>query len=142
MSAKTSPFLICRDCTCSALRRASRAVTQHFEAYFRGTGLRATQFTVLAALAQTGPLAISLLAAELGLERTSLTRNLRPLEKKGFVVTLADDDQRIRLIKITKRGEPAALAALGAWKQAQSSVGEVLNRSGVRERLISDKRRI
>jgi DNA-binding MarR family transcriptional regulator len=142
MSAKTSPFRICRGCTCSVLRRASRAVTQHFEAYFRGTGLRATQFTVLAELVQTGPLAISLLAAELGLERTSLARNLRPLEKKGFVVTLADDDQRIRLIKITKRGEAAALAALGAWKQAQSSVGAVLNRSGVRERLVSLKRRI
>jgi hypothetical protein len=65
----TSPFLICRDCTCSALRRASRSVTQHFEAHFRGTGLRVTQFTVLAALVQTGPLAISLLAAEGAIER-------------------------------------------------------------------------
>ncbi|HEV3209284.1 MAG TPA: hypothetical protein VGY91_03395 [Chthoniobacterales bacterium] len=87
MPAKTFPFLICRDCSCSALRRASHS------------------------------------------------RNLRPLENKGFVETLVDEDQRIRLIKITKRGEAAA--ALGAWKRAQSSVGEVLNRSGVREGLVA-----
>lgn len=136
MPAKSSPFKVCRDCSCSALRRASRAVTQHYEACFRGTGLRATQFTVLAVLAQTGPVPISLLAAKLGLERTSLTRNLRPLEEKGFVQTLTDDDRRIRRIKITKRGEAAALAALNAWKRAQSSVGEVLGRSGIRDLLL------
>ena len=110
-------------------------MTQHYEACFRGTGLRATQFTLLASLAQTGPLPISLLASRLGLERTSLTRNLRPLERKGFVETLADDDRRIRRIKITKRGEAAALDALRAWKRAQSSVGEVLRRSAIRDLL-------
>jgi DNA-binding MarR family transcriptional regulator len=126
-----SPFQACRDCTCSALRRASRAVTQHYEASFRGTGLRATQFTVLATLAQTGPLPLSALASMLGLERTTLTRNLGPLEKKGFVSSLADDDQRVRRIAITKKGEAAALAALDAWKQAQSTVGEVIRNAGV-----------
>ena len=135
MPDKTSPFHACRHCSCSALRRASRAVTQHYEACFRGTGLRATQFTLLASLAQTGPLPISLLASRLGLERTSLTRNLRPLERKGFVETLTDDDRRIRRIKITKRGEAAALDALRAWKRAQSSVGAVLRRSAIRDLL-------
>ncbi len=135
MPANLSPFLACRNCACSALRRASRAVTQHYEASFRGTGLRATQFTLLATLAQTGPLPLSALAAMLGLERTSLTRNLGPLEKKGFVSTVADDDQRVRRIAITKKGEAAALAALDAWNQAQSSVGEVLRRTGVRKLL-------
>ena len=110
-------------------------MTQHYEACFRGTGLRATQFTLLASLAQTGPLPISLLASSLGLERTSLTRNLRPLEKRGLVETVTDDDRRIRRIKITKRGEVVALEALGAWKRAQSSVGEVLRRSDIRDLL-------
>ena len=137
MSAKTSPFTACRNCSCSALRRASRAVTQHYEACFRGTGLRATQFTLLAVLAQTGPLPISVLAAKLGLERTSLTRNLRPLEKKGFVETVLDDDRRIRRIRITKRGETAALGALNAWKRAQSSVEGVLRRSGIRDLMVT-----
>ncbi|MBI3607255.1 MAG: MarR family transcriptional regulator [Nitrospirae bacterium] len=106
-------------------------MTQHYEASFRGTGLRATQFTLLAMLAQTGPLPLSTLATMLGLERTSLTRNLRPLEKKGFVSTAADDDQRIRRIAITKKGEAAALAALDAWNQAQSTAHEVIRRTGV-----------
>ncbi|HUX81484.1 MAG TPA: MarR family transcriptional regulator [Halothiobacillus sp.] len=130
-----SEFMACRQCACSALRRASRAVTQHYEASFRGTGLRATQFTVLATLAQTGPLPLTDLATMLGLERTSLTRNLGPLEKKGFVQSVPAADQRIRRIEITKQGEAAALAALDAWKQAQATVGDVIRRTGIREQL-------
>lgn len=130
-------FLPCRDCACSALRRASRVVTQHYEASFRGTGLRATQFTVLATLVQTGPLPLSALAVTLGLERTSLTRNLMPLQKKGFVNTVGDKDQRVRCIAITKKGQAAAVAGLGAWNEAQSTVGETLRRTGVRQLFVS-----
>jgi DNA-binding MarR family transcriptional regulator len=131
MPAKTSSLFATRACKCWALRRASRAVTQHYEASFRGTELRATQFTLLAILAQTGPLPLTELAAMVGLERTSLTRNLRPLEKKGFVRTMADHDQRVRRIAITNKGEAAALTALDAWNQAQSTVDEVLRRTGI-----------
>lgn len=137
MTDERSPFHACRSCTCSALRRASRAVTQHYEASFRGTGLRATQFTLLATLTETGPLPLSALATMLGLERTTLTRNLGPLEKKGYVSSVADDDQRVRRITITKKGKAAALAALDAWKQAQSTVGEVLFRMGVQDLNVS-----
>ena len=133
MADEISPFLDCRSCICSALRRASRAVTQHYEASFRGTGMRATQFTLLATLAQTGPLSLSALATLLGLERTTLTRNLGPLEKKGYVSSVADDDQRVRRVVITKKGENAALGAVDAWKQAQRTVGVVLDRAGVKE---------
>lgn len=129
-----------RACKCWALRRASRAVTQHYEASLRGSGLRATQFTLLAILTQTGPLPLSELAAQLGLERTSLTRNLRPLEKKGYVSTVADDDQRVRRIAITKKGETAAMAALEAWKKAQDTVDDVLRRTGVEKILPSQAR--
>jgi len=106
-------------------------VTQHYEASFRGTGLRATQFTLLALLIQTGPLPLTEMAEKLGLERTSLTRNLGPLERKGLVKTMAADDQRVRRIAITRKGEAAARAALDAWKQAQSTVDEVLRSSGL-----------
>jgi DNA-binding MarR family transcriptional regulator len=106
-------------------------VTQHYEANFRGTGLRATQFTLLALLTQTGPLPLTEMADKLGLERTSLTRNLRPLEKRGLVKTMPADDQRVRRIAITKKGENAALAALEAWKQAQSTVDDVLRGTGI-----------
>jgi len=131
MPDETSPFFACRGCKCWALRKASRAVTQHYEASFRGTGLRATQFTLLALLIQTGPLPLTEMAEKLGLERTSLTRNLGPLEKKGLVKTMAADDRRVRRIAITRKGEAAARAALDAWKQAQSTVDEVLRSSGL-----------
>lgn len=122
MTANDSPFYVCRGCACSTLRRASRAVTRHYETYFRGTGLRAAQFTLLATVAQTGPLPLTALASLLGLERTSLTRNLRPLEKRGLVKSMTSGDQRVRHIAITKKGETTALAALDAWHKAQSSV--------------------
>ena len=131
MTEDENAFLACRDCYCSALRRASRAVTQHYEACFRGTGLRATQFTLLATLAQTGPLALGSLAAALGLERTTLTRNLRALEKKGFVHAASEQDRRVRRIEITKEGREAALSALDAWNSAQSTVEETLAGTGL-----------
>src|SRR5262245_41728477 len=105
MLNNNSPFLDCRECFCSALRRAGRAVTQHYEAAFRGTGLRATQFTILATLAQTEPMTMSELADLLGLERTTLTRNLRPLESKGWIRAASDsEDLRRRRIGLTAKG--------------------------------------
>lgn len=133
MTTKTSPLYDTRFCKCWALRRASRAMTQHYEASFRGTGLRATQFTLLAMLSQTGPLPLTELAAKVGLERTSLTRNLRPLERKGLVRDEPGEDQRVRRVAVTKKGEAAALAALDAWKEAQATAGDVLRRIGIAE---------
>lgn len=93
--------------------------------------MRATQFTILATLAQTGPKPLTELATILGLERTSLTRNLRPLEKKRYVETSTGDDHRVRCISITQEGEQAALDALSAWKRAQATVDDVFRNMGV-----------
>jgi DNA-binding MarR family transcriptional regulator len=128
-------FEACRSCACSALRHASRAVTQHYERHFRGSGLRATQFTVLATLAQTGPLSISELSAKLGLERTTLSRNLRLIEDKGWVAAIAHGDQRVRRMALTPKGRKKAVAALPVWRRAQASVEKVLRRFGLRSRL-------
>jgi DNA-binding MarR family transcriptional regulator len=131
MNVHPSDFAPCRDCVCSRLRQASRTVTQHYETAMRGSGLRITQFTLLATLIQTGPLPIGTLAARLGLERTTLTRNLKLLEKKGLVAAANDADQRIHRVTLTRRGEAAAAAALPAWKKAQASVDDVLRRTGL-----------
>jgi len=134
MSDPSSSFEACRSCACSALRHASRAVTQHYERHFRGSGLRATQFTVLATLAQTGPLSISELSAKLGLERTTLSRNLRPIENSGWVTALAHGDQRIRKMALTPKGRKKAAAALPIWKRADASAEKVLRRFGLQSR--------
>src|SRR6185312_15714429 len=87
-----------RNCTCSALRRATRAMTAHYEAHFRGSGLRGTQFTILSVLAQAGPLPMTRLADLLGVERTTLTRNLTVLARGGLVGWTGTDDARIRKV--------------------------------------------
>lgn len=113
------------------MRKASRAVTQHYEASFRGTGLRATQFTVLSTLAQTGPMPVSRLANFLGMERTTLTRNLAPLERRGLVEVAADaGDARVRKVAITAAGEAAARDGLPAWRRAQAGVPRILKQLG------------
>jgi DNA-binding MarR family transcriptional regulator len=124
----------CRTCACSALRRASRAVTQHYEKHFRGSGLRATQFTILATLAQTGPLSISELSDQLGLDRTTLSRNLRLIEDKGWIGALGNDDQRVRKMGLTPNGIKKASAGLAFWERADASVEPVLRRFGLQSR--------
>ena len=132
MASKYATLEECRKCHCLALRRASRAVTQHYESAFRGAGLRATQFTVLSALAVAGPLTVSRLARILGMERTTLTRNLRPLESKGWVEVAHDaDDQRLRRVTLTPLGLATATGALPAWRKAQAQATPVLKRLGV-----------
>lgn len=122
-------FLACRQCVCAAMRRASRAVTQHYERSFRGSDLRATQFTLLSILTQTGPLPVSSLATHAGLERTTLTRNLRLLEKRGFVrVGNSAEDQRIRQVELTRAGYAATAKGLARWKAAQAGVAPILRR--------------
>jgi DNA-binding MarR family transcriptional regulator len=109
-------------------------VTQYFELSFRGTGLRATQFTILATLAQTDPQPISKLANFLGMERTTLTRNLGPLERRGFVKLVGgDSDARIRRVTITAAGEEAARHGLAAWKKAQATVPRLLKQFGLND---------
>lgn len=120
-----------RSCVCSSLRKASRAVTNHYEAAFRGSGLRATQFTVLSNLAQTGPMPISKLADWLGLERTTLTRNLAHLAKRGLVFETGDEDGRVRRAALTPAGEAVVRETFPLWRAAQEGVGRVLERHGL-----------
>jgi DNA-binding MarR family transcriptional regulator len=134
MQAPARSFEACRTCACSALRRASRAVTQHYERHFRGSGLRATQFTILATLAQTGPLSISELSDRLGLDRTTLSRNLRLIEDEGWIAALGHDDQRVRKMALTPKGMRKASTALAFWKPADASVEPILRRFGLQSR--------
>jgi DNA-binding MarR family transcriptional regulator len=114
-------FHECRACHCYALRRAARLVTQHYDRILRPSGLRTTQFTLLVGLAQRGPIPLTRLAGMLGLERTSLTRNLKPLTAKGWVTVVPDADRRVHSVGITAEGKAKARAALPLWRQAQAT---------------------
>lgn len=109
----------------------SRDVTAHYEKSFRGTGLRATQFTILSMLAQTGPLAMGRLADMLGLDRTTLNRSVAPLEKRGLVKSGRGTDPRVRAVEITPAGHALAAELLPRWRTAQQSVSQVIARHAV-----------
>lgn len=124
-------FRECLACSCFAARRAARMITQHYERHFKASGLRSTQFTVLAVLSMTGPLALSRLADQLAVERTTLTRNVRLLLSRGLVKESAAPDRRVRVLEITKQGVAAAREALPRWREAQKSIARRLGASTI-----------
>ncbi len=108
-----------RECVCLAARARARLLTRLFDDHLRPHGLRSTQFSVLAALAQTGPILLGDLADMLGLERTTLTRGVAILEDRGLVETVPAADARTRPLRITRAGGARLARALPAWQRAQ-----------------------
>ncbi len=121
MGPEQLDFVATRQCVCTAARRRSRDLTRAFEKAMRGSGVRGTQFTLLATLIQTGPIPTTRLADFQGLERTTLTRNLGPLVRGGFVRIEEGEDRRVRKVAITPVGEEAARRAFPFWKKAQEA---------------------
>ena len=93
----------CTACACFAVRRAARVITQHYDRALRPSGLRATQFTLLTMLGVGGPLPLSRVADRLGMERTTLTRNLKALIDAGLIGVEHGDDRRVRTILSRRR---------------------------------------
>jgi DNA-binding MarR family transcriptional regulator len=109
------------DCNLLALRQAARHVTQFYDRYLVPTGLRATQFGILAKLERQGPITINALAADLVMDRTTLGRNIRPLERDGLIaIETGAADRRSKEIRLTKKGEQRFRAALKGWGEAQT----------------------
>jgi DNA-binding MarR family transcriptional regulator len=121
---RAADFRECQDCVCFAVRRAARTITQHYDRQLRETGLRVTQFSLLAVLSHGEPRPVNRVAARLGMDRTTLTRNLRPLVDRGYVTVEGGEDARVRLVQITTRGSAAATAALPHWRRAQRSMAQ------------------
>lgn len=111
-------------CNCASVRRTGRVLTQLYDEILAPSGVRATQFALLSGLARTGPVALGDLAAGLVMDRTTLTRNLAPLERAGWVATAAGADRRTRQVLLTDEGRQALGRALPLWRTAQERVGE------------------
>ena len=119
-------------CACTILRRATRAVSAAYDAALAPSDLRVTQFSVLRALARLGPLPISRLAAEAALDRSTMGRNLDPLERRGLVrLEVGATDQRQRVAHLTAAGELAIETALPYWRKAQKRVAPLIDNSAV-----------
>lgn len=110
-------------CTCAALRRAARAATAAYDDALRPTGLRVTQFAVLRLLDRHGPMSVTRLAAEAALERTTMARNLDPLERRGLVrIAPGEADGRERVAHLTQAGGRAIADALPHWRAVQARI--------------------
>lgn len=129
---EAAAFADCRNCLCQASRSAARGVTNVFDRHLRPHGLRITQFTILANLILRGATPVTALAAALGVDRTTLTRNLALLERSGWVETRADEnDARTHLVSVTAKGRAVANDALPAWRKAQAAVAARLGGADV-----------
>ena len=107
-------------CNCLALRQATRHVTQFYDQFISPLGLRATQYSILARLQRKGAMTINALAAELVMDRTTLGRNILPLERDGLIaVGPGKSDRRSKELRLTGKGIARFRAALKAWQRAQ-----------------------
>lgn len=111
-----------RRCPCYNLRRASRTVTRLYDDYLRPTGLRSTQCSVLVTARLRGPVSLTKLAELTVTDRTTLTRNLAILEKKGLVRIEPGTDRRERQVNITEQGQKAMAEAIPLLEAAQAVV--------------------
>ena len=120
-----------RGCTCFRLRQLTRRVTQHYDSHLARAGLRVTQFSLLGMLLHTEPLTLSELAARMEMDRTTLTRNLGPLQSAGWVAVTPGKDARSRSVLITGAGRAAWDKAKPHWRQAQNELNVALGAENV-----------
>lgn len=106
-------------CSCFYLRRAARLVTRQYAETMKAAGLKSSQFSILSMISHHGRMTITDLAKKMGLERTSLSRTLRPMEKDGLLSISAEQEKRRRFIEMTKHGKATFKTALPLWNKAQ-----------------------
>src|SRR5262245_34262345 len=105
---------------CLGLNRAARAISRRYDAAFKPIGITSGQFAILAALKRDKPMPLSEMADLLGMDRTTLTRNLRPLEGLELVaIRPGAQDRRIRNLTLTAKGRKLLKEAVPLWRKAQ-----------------------
>jgi DNA-binding MarR family transcriptional regulator len=129
-------------CLCLNVRKMARALTHSYEEFLHPSGLRVTQFNLLVAieLAQKAPL--TRLAEVLAMDRTTLARNLKPLESQNLItVETSTEDRRVRVIALTEQGRQTLNDALPRWRQAQTHVASLLGQQQS-QALLADSQRV
>ena len=107
-------------CLCTKLRRATRNVTRLYDEVLAPGGLRATSFVALVLAQAEGQPTLPRLARALGIDRSTLTRNIKPLERDGLVQVSAAPGSRTSTIALTPKGEKALQRCVPLWKEAQT----------------------
>ena len=118
MTANSAPKP--EECNCFVVRSAARQVTQLYDQFLAPVGLHVTQFSILAKLKRLGPMTINALAKDMVMDRTTLGRNVLPLERDGLIkIEASTTDGRAKVLHLTKTGEKRLEAGREAWEQAQ-----------------------
>ena len=126
-----------RTCACFNVRKAARAITKLYEEVLRPSGLRATQFSLLMTTRVMGPVTVVKLAQVTVMDRTTLTRNLQILEKRGLITIKPGEDRREREVSLTTQGHEILQKAVSLWAQAQAQIHEGLGKERL-ENLLRD----
>jgi DNA-binding MarR family transcriptional regulator len=125
---KSASLTTANECACNKVRKAARAITRVYDEALRPTGLRVTQFGILGITSALQPVTVTRLADETVTDRTTLTRNLRLLEKMGLIEINRGQDRRQRVVVLTKEGRTALKSAYPMWQKAQAYVMDELGR--------------
>jgi DNA-binding MarR family transcriptional regulator len=113
-------------CNCLAVRQAARHLTQFYDQCLASTGLRTTQFSILARLQRLGPMTINRLAQDMVMDRTTLGRNIRPLQRDRLIeIARGGTDRRRKELRLTEAGAARLRAGVPAWREAQARFAEV-----------------
>ncbi|ACV63557.1 transcriptional regulator, MarR family [Desulfofarcimen acetoxidans DSM 771] len=115
-----------KKCVCFNLRKASRLLSQIYDQALKPAHLKVTQFSLLMAIAGREDITIGKLARPLGMDRTTLSRNARILEKKGLLIIEDGEDRRQQSIRLTEDGASALRKALPLWEGIQESLSSEL----------------
>ena len=113
-------------CTCFAVRRLSRLVTQIYDQRLGALGLKVTQYSLLAHVRALPGVTMGELASRMGMDRSTLTRNLRPLSQAGWIATARGADARAVTVGLTDAGRALLARARPVWRAAQSELAERL----------------
>lgn len=118
-------------CSCFRLRRLARAMSRLYDQHLAVVGLKTTQYSVLANAGRAA-LPVAELAERLGMERTTLTRNLKPLTESGWIELVPGQDSRQRFVTLTQAGKTKLNEAWPAWRAAQDAFEQQLGVDTVR----------
>lgn len=118
-------------CNCLNMRRASQAITEVYDEFLEPSGLKIGQFSLIKYIENLGPVSVSDLALKMRLDRTTLVRNIKPLEERGLVTDISAEGTRNRQLKLTDKGVEAYKCAEELWGKAQSYFEEYLGRDNI-----------
>jgi DNA-binding MarR family transcriptional regulator len=128
MKSQREKYSELTDCLCTSIRRSARNISQIYSDHLQQSGekINANQVSILVLLSQIEKETISELSNKLKMERTTLTRNLKVLDKSGWIKTYCGTDGRMKFTKLSKRGNQVLGKILPYWKKAQNQTKKIL----------------